>query len=79
MIRDVEAAPQNWIGVLEDSDEGTRRIVEMMRLLWRGQHDRHGTGDETAPIAVSQVQAEAAVALAVTLVKWFVSGMVSRR
>jgi hypothetical protein len=51
-------------------------VTDMMGQLWTAQLDRHGTNDETAPLAVSQAQAEAAVHLAVTLVHWFQSGAV---
>lgn len=53
-------------------------LLGMMRTLWHGQHDRHASGDPTAPLSVSQVEAESAVVLAVTLVQWFVSGAVRR-
>jgi hypothetical protein len=48
----------------------------MMELLWRGQHDRHGTGADDSPTDVSQEEAEAAVQIAVLLVQWFRTGVV---
>lgn len=52
--------------------------LEMCQMLWFGQHDRHG-GVPSAPGSVSQREAEAAVSLAVSLVHWFSSGMLTRR
>jgi hypothetical protein len=54
-------------------------LIEMMRVLWKAQLDRHGTADESVPIRVSQEEAETAVHLAVTLVHWFQSGAVRPR
>ena len=52
-------------------------LVGMMRLLWEGQHDRHG-GQPSAPGDVSMEEASVAVSLAVTLVNWFDAGVVRR-
>ena len=52
-------------------------LVGMMRLLWEGQHDRHG-GQPSAPGDVSVEEASVAVSLAVTLVNWFDAGVVRR-
>lgn len=52
-------------------------LVGMMRLLWHGQHDRHG-GQPSAPGDVSMEEATVAVSMAVVLVNWFDSGVVSR-
>jgi hypothetical protein len=61
-----------------DGTDGTSAVVEMLRLLWQAQHDRHGTDDESAPLAVSQSEAEAAIHLAVTVVHWFRTGVLTR-
>lgn len=53
-------------------------VVGMMRMLWHGQHDRHG-GQPSAPGNVSAEEATVAVGLAVTLVQWFDAGLVARR
>ena len=42
-----------------------------MRLLWKGEFDRHGTDDANVPLNVGQEQAEAAAHLALFLVEWF--------
>jgi len=53
-------------------------LLEMMRVLWKSQLDRHGTDDESVPIEVSKDEAETALHLAITLVHWFTSGAVTR-
>lgn len=52
-------------------------LVSMMRMLWHGQHDRHG-GQPSAPGNVSEDEAKVAVSLAVTLVNLFESGLIKR-
>ncbi|HMS48710.1 hypothetical protein [Candidatus Neomicrothrix sp.] len=52
-------------------------VVSMMRMLWHGQHDRHG-GQPSAPGDVSNEEAMVAVGLAITLVHWFNAGLVRR-
>ncbi|RYB95119.1 hypothetical protein EUA93_12655 [Nocardioides oleivorans] len=52
-------------------------VVAMARMLWHGQHDRHG-GQPSAPGNVSEAEARVAVSLAVALVDWFSAGLVSR-
>lgn len=52
-------------------------LIGMMRMLWHGQHDRHG-GPPSAPGKVSQQEATVAVATAVTLVHWFSEDLVTR-
>jgi hypothetical protein len=54
-------------------------VADMLDLVWKGQSDRHGSPDLTAPISVSQEQAEAAMHLAVTVVQWFTTGVVTTR
>jgi hypothetical protein len=51
-------------------------LVSMLRLLWRGHHDRHGGPSTVGVPAVTQEEAESAVMLAVTLVGWFETGKV---
>ena len=52
-------------------------LVAMMRMLWHGQHDRHG-GQPSAPGNVSEEEATVAVSLAVTLVQWFDASLIRR-
>lgn len=60
-----------------DSTGDIGPLVEMLRLLWTGQSDRHGGTDPTKH--VDQKSAEMAVHLATTLVQWFAAGHVSCR
>lgn len=52
-------------------------LVGMMRMLWHGQHDRHG-GQPSVPGNVSVDEAKVAVSLAVTLVHWFDADLIRR-
>ncbi len=52
-------------------------LIGMIRMLWNGQHDRHG-GQPSAPGKVSEEEAIVAVGLATTLVHWFDAGIISR-
>ncbi|MEV5769130.1 hypothetical protein AB0L34_31870 [Micromonospora sp. NPDC052213] len=52
-------------------------IIAMLRMLWHGQHDRHG-GQPSAPGNVSVDEAQVAVSVAVTLVQWFDAGLIQR-
>jgi hypothetical protein len=53
-------------------------LVSMLRMLWVGQHDRHGGPSAVGVPAVTQEEAESAVTLAVTLVGWFETGKVQQ-
>lgn len=53
-------------------------VLGMIRLLWHGQHDRHG-GQPSAPGDVSFEEATVAVGLATTLVQLFDAGLIARR
>lgn len=52
-------------------------LIGMLRVLWHGQHDRHG-GQPSAPGDVTIDEAQVAVAVAVTLVHWFDAGLIQR-
>lgn len=52
-------------------------VIGMMRMLWHGQHDRHG-GQPSAPGNVSIDEAQVAVSVAVTLVQWFATELIGR-
>jgi hypothetical protein len=60
-----------------DKAPSTEVLAGMMRLLWHGQHDRHG-GQPSAPGDVSVEEATVAVSLAVTLVNLFSSALFAR-
>jgi hypothetical protein len=52
-------------------------LMSMLRMLWKGQHDRHG-GMPVVAANMTQEEAETAVMNAVTLVGWFASGKVQQ-
>jgi hypothetical protein len=72
MIAAIEAKSSKWTFVLGDVAE----VATMCSLLWTHQLDRHGTDDEAAPLTVSLEQADAAIHLAITLVRYFAGGLV---
>jgi hypothetical protein len=69
VIRDMKAKPEKWTFELGD----VRVVLDMMEAL-RGPQLRHG--DESAPFSETQEEADAAVALALTLVRWFTTGAI---
>jgi hypothetical protein len=73
--------PAKWaVGLKHPEPERQVLILaDMMDLIWKGQTGRHGDPDPTAPISVNQEQAEAAVHLAVTVVQWFNTGVITAR
>jgi hypothetical protein len=73
MIGVVRDAPQKFVFVLGDADV----IVLVMKAMW-STHRRHGTDDRSAPMGMSQDEADAAVHLALTLVRWFAGGGFTR-
>lgn len=60
-----------------DSASSPGVIINMLRMLWHGQHDRHG-GQPSAPGNVSIDEAKVAVSVAVTLIQWFHAGLIQR-
>ena len=71
--------PAKWDVPLGASpDDGRDVLRQMMAGVWHGQHDRHGTSDETRPASVSPEEAEAALHTAISLVHLFTSGLVKR-
>lgn len=52
-------------------------VVALMRMLWHGQHDRHG-GQPSAPGNVTEPEAVVALSVAVSLVQLFDAGLVQR-
>ncbi len=59
-----------------EAEKGVDAVIDLMEVVWKSHHDRHGTPDEMAPISVSHVEAEAAVHAAVLLVHWFRTNVV---
>jgi hypothetical protein len=72
---------KNWsLPMLREHDDVNSgdAVLNMMRLLWNGQHDRHG-GQPSAPGDVTFEEAQVAVSLAVNIVQLFSAGLVQRR
>lgn len=78
MIARLRDAPNRFDVAVYGGSGGVERLRAMLELLWKGQNDRHGTDAPDAPISVDQRAAEAAVHLAVVVVEWFRSGLVTR-
>lgn len=55
---------------------GPELLLAMMRTLWFGHRDRHGSADYSD---VGQEEARAAVMLAAGLVEWIAAGLITRR
>jgi hypothetical protein len=70
-IRAIRDKPEKWTFVLGDPVN----VADVCDLLWTAQLDRHGTDDDSIPLDVSLEQADAAVHLAITLVRFFAGGL----
>jgi hypothetical protein len=81
VINALRDKPAKWAVGLKHPEPERQVVIlaDMLDLVWKGQTGRHGDPDPTAPISVSQEQAEAAVHLAVTVVQWFTTGVVTIR
>lgn len=80
MVQQMEDQGDWSLPMYQEDKRGTSKdtILKMMRLLWHGQHDRHG-GVPTDPGDVNEQEAIVAVGIATTLVQWFDSGVIARR
>lgn len=80
VITELHDRPERFATRLNPSPplEPIETVRQMLSLLWKSQRDRHGVDDDV-PLTVSQQEAEDALALAVTLVRWFDTGAVYRR
>lgn len=79
VIRDMEQQ-KGWCLPMQREDNSAPSsdvILSMMKLLWHGQHDRHG-GQPSAPGNVNFEEAVVAVGLATPLVHWFNAGVIGR-
>jgi hypothetical protein len=78
VLRHVEDQGDWQLPMEREHDRAPSRevLIGMLRLLWHGQHDRHG-GQPSAPGDVSVEEATVAVSLAVTLVNLFSAGVVA--
>lgn len=70
MIRDLRTKPAKWRFALGDVE----LVIAMSERLWTS-HIRHGTGPRTAHTAA---EADAALHLAIPLVRFFAGGLVAR-
>lgn len=81
MLGDMKAAPGKFsveLVPLDSSVASFEVVLGMSRLLWKSQPSRHGTPEERPHSNVTIKAAEGAIHLAVTLVQWFASGVVTR-
>jgi hypothetical protein len=69
MIRALRDNPGKWDFVLADA--GPSEVADMCAMIWTNQSDRHGTDDDSAPMSVSQEEADAAFHIALALVRLF--------
>lgn len=80
VIRDMRAKPEKWSVRLRSQTRSDQMasLIGMLDALWSGQDGtRHGDSDESTPMDVRQEDAEAALSLALTLVHWFTTGVVT--
>jgi hypothetical protein len=77
IIRAMQDKPDKWTVDLVEATSG--QVADMAAMIWQAQFDRHGTHDENVPLNVSHEQADAAVHVAITLVRLFAGGHVRRR
>lgn len=78
VIACLDQGKAKWRLVLVDqADQGhIEPLVVLMRRLWQGHRSRHGAGPTARP--QTQLEAEAAVHLAVLLVQWLTAGVLTR-
>ncbi len=76
VIGQLRANKRQFTMVFQQAEKGIDAVLDLMDVVWRSHHDRHGTPDEAAPMSVSQAEAEAAVHAALLLVHRFRTGAV---
>ncbi len=76
IIRDLRTKPEKWEVVLDRSS--ATDVADLADRIWQGQVDRHGSDDPAVPLSVSLEQADAAVHLAIPLVRLFVGNGIRR-
>lgn len=81
IIRDLESKPEKWSIRLRTDNPiaSVPTVTAMLDILWTGQTGRHADPDPTGRLDVTQDDAEAALHLALTLVHWFTTGVVTVR
>jgi hypothetical protein len=76
MISALRDKPEKWDVVLDGAT--VEDIANMANMIWRSQLDRHGTDDESVPLSVSHEEGDAAVHVAIALVRLFGANLVRR-
>lgn len=78
VIRDLRNQGGSWSFAMKHGDgtDTSTEVVAVLQLLWKGQNDRHGSGDY-ADVTIEEAQA--AVLLASTIVGWLAKGMLRRK
>lgn len=78
VIRDLRNQSGSWTFAMKHGDgtDTSTEVVAVLQLLWKGQNDRHGSGDY-ADVTIEEAQA--AVLLASTVVGWLAKGMLRRK
>lgn len=69
----IRSDPSKWTFVLGDPLD----VARMGALLWTAQLDRHGTDDGSVPLNVSVPEADAALHIALTLVRIYAGGLLT--
>ena len=80
VISHLKQASNKWALAIPDGSAaggGVVPLAGMLELLWTGQVSRHGGAPTSRD--QRQIEAEAAVSLAATLVQWFATGVVRRQ
>jgi hypothetical protein len=75
MIAALRDKPDKWETTVGHVDD----VRRMMEQVWTNQLDRHGTDDESVPLAVSPEEADVAVHVSVAIVRLFVGGHIRAR
>lgn len=80
IIGQMRTSPSMWTVSLRPSDsrDPVQVVVSMMELTWKSQLDRHGTSESDAPFSVTELEAEAALHVSLTLVHWFDAGIIQK-
>ena len=78
VLRDLESQGDWSLPMMREYEKAPSKdvLIGMIRLLWHGQHDRHG--GQARQESVSGQEAIVAIGLATTLVHWFDAGIVLR-
>ena len=80
LIKDIKVQMQSGklVSAFNDNQsiETVNTVATLMERLWQSQTDRHATGNYVKP---SQIEAEAAVHIALTLCHFFSSGLIVRK